>query len=95
MNQMKIIKRNGEEVKFNKEKIVHAISKANKEVKPSLQLSSNTINEIATKIENDCSKKLTTLSVEDIQELVEEYLMKYSAFDIAKNISNIVMNMNF
>lgn len=84
MNQMKIIKRNGEEVKFNKEKIVNAISKANKEVKPSLQLSSNIINEIATKIENDCSKKLTTVSVEDIQELVEEYLMKYLAFDIAK-----------
>ena len=81
---MKIIKRNGEEVKFNKEKIVNAISKANKEVKPSLQLSSNIINEIATKIENDCSKKLTTVSVEDIQELVEEYLMKYLAFDIAK-----------
>lgn len=89
MNQMKIIKRNGEEVKFNKEKIVNAISKANKEVKPSLQLSSNIINEIATKIENDCSKKLTTVSVEDIQELVEEYLMKYLAFDIEKKIYQI------
>lgn len=71
---MKIIKRNGTEVQFDKTKIIIAINKANNEVKDS-KLTSDNIYQIATSIEEYCSNIDKILSVEDIQDLVEEKLM--------------------
>ncbi len=81
---MKIIKRNGEEVVFDVNKIITAISKANKEVPQSEQLSAKKIEEIADDIEKQCAAENHEMNVEAIQDLVEKAIMKASAFDIAK-----------
>ena len=81
---MKIIKRNGEEVVFDINKIITAISKANNEVPPSDRLSGSTIESIAQGIEKQCAAENHEMNVEAIQDLVEKAIMKASAFDIAK-----------
>ena len=60
---MKIIKRNGEEVVFDINKIITAISKANKEVPPSEQMSSATITSIAESIEKQCAAENHEMTV--------------------------------
>lgn len=81
---MKVIKRSGEEVLFDKSKIEIAISKANEEeFDQSKKLSSNQIKDIASNIESYASTAGHILSVEDIQDLVEEKISPIS-FDIAK-----------
>ena len=81
---MKIIKRNGEEVVFDINKIITAIKKANNEVPPTEQLSSEAIISIAKSIEEQCAAENHEMNVEAIQDLVEKAIMKASAFDIAK-----------
>lgn len=81
---MKIIKRNGEEVLFDLNKIVTAIKKANKEVPMAEQLSDEQIQQIAQNIENQCEAENHQMNVESIQDLVEDEIMKASAFTIAK-----------
>ena len=72
---MKIIKRSGTEVGFDISKIIAAVSKANKEAVENEQLSDNDINEISDKVQNICSSVNRTLSVEEIQDLVENEIM--------------------
>ncbi len=81
---MKIIKRNGEEVIFDTQKIVTAIKKANKEVPFSEKLGDDLIQKIAKNIESQCAQSGGEISVESIQDLVEDGLMKEGAFSIAK-----------
>lgn len=76
-----IIKRNGEKVPYNKEKIVIAVSKANKEVKGRDKLSRAGIEEVIKAVE---SQPKATLSVEDIQDIVERKLMELGKFNLAK-----------
>ena len=83
-SDMKIIKRNGEEVVFDINKIITAIKKANNEVPPTEQLSSEAIISIAKSIEEQCAAENHEMNVEAIQDLVEKAIMKASAFDIAK-----------
>ena len=75
---MLVIKRNGTEVDFNTTKIVHAIQGANNEVEKVEMLPIEVIACIAEDIEGYCSKIVRTLNVEEIQDLVESKLMKYS-----------------
>lgn len=75
---MLVIKRNGTEVDFNTTKIVHAIQGANNEVEKAEMLPIEVIACIAEDIEEYCSKIVRTLNVEEIQDLVESKLMKYS-----------------
>lgn len=82
---MKILKRNGAEVVFDREKIAAAVSKANLVVQEELRLSSEQINEIAKKVEQDCEEKGYTLSVEEIQDMVENEIMAKGAFDVARH----------
>ena len=82
---MNIIKRNGEEVTFNKAKIVAAISKANKTVVESERLSEEQINGIAETIQSYAKEVGRALSVEEIQDLVETKIQKCGAFNVAKN----------
>lgn len=82
---MNIIKRNGEEVTFNKAKIVAAISKANKTVKEDEQLSKDKIDEIANEIEKHAIEFGKTLSVEDIQNVVETKIQEAGAYHVAKH----------
>ena len=81
---MKIIKRNGEEVDFNLEKIKNAIQGANKEVPESQRLSEQQVELIAKKIEEQCRLELYEMNVEMIQDLVEKGIMEEGAFDVAK-----------
>ena len=76
-----IIKRNGNKVPYNKEKIIIAISKANKEVNGRDKLSRAGIDEIIKSIE---SQNKSTLSVEEVQDLVERKLMELNKFNLAK-----------
>ena len=83
---MKIIKRNGEEVLFDREKIIAAILNANHndEVPRSGRLDILKIREIAERIESECEKSNHEMSVEMIQDMVEKELMQADAFDLAK-----------
>ena len=83
---MKIIKRNGEEAIFDREKIITAILNANHndEVPRSGRLDILKIREIAERIEGECTKSNHEMNVEMIQDMVEKELMKAGAFDLAK-----------
>ena len=83
-NQVKIIKRNGEEVIFDIRKIVTAIEKANAAVPESDRLSEEYIQAVASKVANQCHASKVELNVEAIQDLVETELMRIGAFNIAK-----------
>ncbi len=81
---MKIIKRNGTEVVFDVEKIEKAISKANLAGSGDPELTDRQIKEIAAKIERYCANIGRTLTVEEVQELVETYIMQHSGYETAK-----------
>ncbi len=81
---MHIIKRNGEEQEFNKNKIVAAISKANQTVEYKQALTLEQINAIADFIQSTCAALDRALSVEEIQDLVETQIMKSGAFEVAQ-----------
>ena len=81
---MKIIKRNGAEVEFDIEKIIGAIEAANNEVVESDRLSDEQIKVIAHTVEYICSKRTRALGVEEIQDLVENELMKFGAHNLAR-----------
>lgn len=83
-DKLKIIKRNGEEVEFNRKKIVNAIKGANKEVPRIDQLTVRQIEVIAETIEEICKKEDHILSVEDIQDLVEVQIMKHNGYHVAQ-----------
>jgi len=75
--ELQIRKRTGELVPFNKDKISRAIFKAQKEVYPHAETLANYGDEIAELVENVAKEMEEPLGVEDIQELVEDYLTDY------------------
>ena len=79
---MRIIKRSGVEVTFDLSKIVAAVEKANAEVLEKDQLSSEQIKQIAKNVQALCKKAKYALNVEEIQNLVEDELMKAGSFEI-------------
>lgn len=79
---MKIIKRDASEETFNVEKIINAITKANNA--SDNELTDDQINSIAHNIENDCEKINRTVTVEEVQDMVETYLMQEGAFNLAR-----------
>ena len=78
---MKVIKRDGRAVDFDREKIRVAISKANKEVKPRERATKEEMNEIIAYIE-DLNKK--RILVEDIQDIIEQKLMELQKYELSK-----------
>ena len=80
---MKIIKRNGSEELFDSKKIISAVSKAAKACDDG-RLSSEEINDIAEYVEYKCTKMSRAVSVEEVQDMVEDQLMAKGAFEIAK-----------
>lgn len=80
---MKIIKRNGSEVDFDNKKIAVAVSKANS-AGTKKELSDGQIKDIADFVEFKISKANRTLSVEEIQDIVENQIMAQGAFDTAR-----------
>ena len=81
---MNVIKRNGQEVIFDITKIQNAIRKANAEVLENQQLSEDDIIYISQQIEKLCSKRHRALNVEEIQDIVEEMIIKYNAAEVAR-----------
>ncbi|MBR6509406.1 MAG: anaerobic ribonucleoside-triphosphate reductase [Clostridia bacterium] len=81
---MKIIKRSGAEVEFNPEKIVIAVTKANESVVPSARMSEIQIKRIAEDVESAAMNINRSLSVEEIQDMVEDQIMNQRAFDVAR-----------
>lgn len=84
---MKVIKRNGVEVDFSRDKIYKAIKSANEEVRSFDEkdaASDSTINTIATRLYERCRKRTRATSVEEIQDMIETELMKEHAYETAK-----------
>lgn len=81
---MKVIKRNGLEVEFNPDKIRNAISKANAEVEDKDKLDSINIDHIVEEITVDCKLLDRTVTVEEIQDNVEESLVWHNAYRVAR-----------
>ena len=83
---MKVIKRDGREVDFDRNKIISAIGKANSEshINHEKTLSDDEIKNIATRIYDKLRRSKQIYSVEDIQDLIEEYIDKYGCFSLVK-----------
>ena len=81
---MKIIKRSGEEVAFDISKIITAINKANASVAEAERMSDTQIKLIAENVEKKCAKVTRSLSVEEIQDIVEDQIMGQRAFAVAR-----------
>ena len=81
---MKIIKRSGTEVRFDIKKIIDAIEKANSEVEDCKQLSLDDVEECAKAVETKCKAKGRILTVEEVQDLVENEIMEKHAFEVAR-----------
>ena len=81
---MKIIKRNGAEEDFDNNKIVVAVAKANTAAGKN-KLSLEQIKDIADYVEYKCVKLNRAVSVEEIQDMVENQIMSTGAFELAKD----------
>ncbi len=81
---MKIIKRSGAEVTFDPQKIVVAVTKANESVVPSARMTPIQIKRIAEDVEMAAQNINRSLSVEEIQDMVENQIMNQRAFDVAR-----------
>lgn len=80
---MNIIKRNGSEAVFDLNKIIIAVTKAN-QASDKKELTQSQINDIAEYVEFKISKANRALSVEEIQDIVEDQIMAQGAFEVAK-----------
>ena len=81
---MKIIKRSGAEVTFDPQKIIVAVTKANQSVVPSHRMTEIQIKRIAEDVESAAANINRSLSVEEIQDMVEDQIMNQRAFDVAR-----------
>ena len=82
---MKIIKRSGSEVPYDIEKIVAAVKKANESVIETERMTEKQIEVIADNMLIQCSKIPRSLSVEEIQDMVENEIMNQRAFAVARS----------
>ncbi|MCI5827241.1 MAG: anaerobic ribonucleoside-triphosphate reductase [Lachnospiraceae bacterium] len=84
MANYKIIKRDGKEVDFEEEKIVNAIAKANHEIQDIHKLSECQIRAIANNVKDQVAESLHTVSVEEIQDMVEKGIMQMRGYEVAQ-----------
>ena len=82
---MKIIKRNGSEVPFDITKIITAVTKASDSVSDKSRLTREQITQIAAEVTDQCQSLNRAVSVEEIQDMVENKLMDMKAHDIARH----------
>ena len=81
---MKIIKRSGTEVAFDIDKIVNAIRAANLEVEEGSRLTDRQVIYAAQNVAEACEKAGHTVSVEEIQDLVEDEIMRLDCYEVAR-----------
>ena len=79
-----VIKRNGEEVHFNSQKIVNAVHKANEEVDRLHQMNDYQIRAIADNIANKVQESTHAVNVEDMQDMVETGIMAMRGYEVAQ-----------
>ncbi|MCI8962556.1 MAG: anaerobic ribonucleoside-triphosphate reductase [Eubacterium sp.] len=84
MSRTRVIKRNGEEVEFNPEKISNAIQKANKEVEEHKSLSLLQIADVTNRVSDQIESASHAVNVESIQDMVEVGIMKEGGYEIAQ-----------
>ena len=82
---MKIIKRNGAEVPFDITKIITAVTKASDSVSGQARLSREQITQIAAAVTDQCQQLNRAVSVEEVQDMVENQLMDIQAHDVARH----------
>ncbi|MGN0353336.1 MAG: anaerobic ribonucleoside-triphosphate reductase [Roseburia sp.] len=82
---MRIIKRSGQEVAFDGEKIILAVTKANESVDEVCQLSQAKIQVIEQMVEDACKKSSHLMQVEEIQDLVIQAIMQLHGYEVAQN----------
>ena len=86
---MNVIKRNGSEVEFNLSKIKAAISKANSENHADITeadlIDEETLNKVCNRVWTKCKKYNRAIHVEEIQDIVEDALMYYNKYNLAKH----------
>ena len=82
---MKIIKRNGAEVPFDITKIITAVTRASESVGGKSRLTKEQVNQIADAVTEQCQALNRAVSVEEVQDLVENQLMDIKAHDIARH----------
>ena len=82
---MKIIKRDGAEVPFDITKIITAVTKASDSVGGQARLSREQITQIAAAVTDQCQQLNRAVSVEEVQDLVENQLMDIQAHDVARH----------
>ena len=82
---MKIIKRSGTEVTFDIDKIVNAIRAANLEVEEGSRLTDRQVIYAAQNVAEACEKAGHTVSVEEIQDLVEDEIMRLDCYEVARH----------
>ena len=82
---MKIIKRNGAEVPFDITKIITAVTKASDSVGGQDRLTREQITQIAAAVTDQCQQLNRAVSVEEVQDLVENQLMDIQAHDVARH----------
>ena len=85
---MKIVKRSGAEVEFERQKIVNAITLANSEINPKDRISDSDIARIADAVVAECERQNRVVSVEDVQDIVqhEPYPVESKARDIIRQL---------
>ena len=81
---MKLIKRNGAEEVFCGEKISAAVKKANDAVGESDRIADRDIEKITERVEKKCARLRRSVSVEEVQDMVEDEIMRLGAFTLAK-----------
>lgn len=81
---MRIIKRSGAEVDFDISKIIAAIYKANAVVGEDDKLKKAQVDRIANTVENQCMSMNRAMSVEEIQDMVEDGIMRENAYEVAR-----------
>lgn len=81
---MKIIKRNGQEAIFDRAKIECAVGKANEEMDDFAKISHEEISALAADVEKECNHMGRSVSVEEIQDMVEDRLMAKNKFSLAR-----------
>ncbi len=82
---MKIIKRSGTEVVFDIDKIVNAIRAANLEVEEGSRLTDRQVIYAAQNVAEACENAGHTVSVEEIQDLVEDEIMRLDCYEVARH----------
>lgn len=81
---MNVIKRNGSEVEFDIDKIIHAIQGANRQVPEKKRMTEVQIRRIAESVTVACDDLGRSPAVEEIQDFVEQAIMQHGAYEVAK-----------